>query len=53
LAFEVLAFPPSETAKQALNGLPEGDEDVGEGLEAAEQGEHDPVHHPLHLDKNL
>ena len=39
------------TSQQCLSGsfLPEGDEDVGDGLEGGEEGEHDPVHHPFHL----
>lgn len=28
---------------------PKAEEDVGEGLRAREQREHDPVHHPFHL----
>lgn len=30
---------------------PEGEQDVSEGLDGDEQGEHDPVHHPPHVPK--
>jgi hypothetical protein len=33
--------------------LPEGDEDVGEGLASAEDREHDPVHHPFDLENTF
>lgn len=32
-----------------IEGEPEADEEVGEGLEASEEGEHNPVHHPFYL----
>ena len=37
----------------AFSFLPECDEDVCDGLEGGEEGEHDPVHHPLHLKQSL
>ena len=56
--FEFLPVVPSRNLNmlqtndaQIISNLPKGDENICEGLEGAECGKHDPIHHPFDLKK--